>query len=192
MIISSFQTSSPTIISHDHHQHTPDTEHFCARVIHQTTKETITQYKRLKNDLAISDTWTTAFGKEFSNLAQSDHKTGTKGTSSIFLMTHAEIGQFSKDRTITYAWVVVNYHPQKANPTTSASWSAAIFSTTHVNLPPEWLISLCPKFYGTVSSLLKMQNSWALTSKTFTGAPHWINTNVCPITCVPGSHYLTI
>ena len=56
-----------------------DIEHFCAGVIHPTTGETITQYRKLARDPAMREVWSTAFGKEFGQMAQGDNKTGTKG-----------------------------------------------------------------------------------------------------------------
>ena len=48
-------------------------------------------------------------------MAQGDSKTGQKGTNAIFVMTHAEIPLIPTDRTITYARVVVDFCPQKAD-----------------------------------------------------------------------------
>ena len=69
----------------------PPLEHFCAPVVHPVTGESITSYKRLARDPLLRELWTTAMGKEFGNMAQGDRKTGTKGTDSIFVMTHNEI-----------------------------------------------------------------------------------------------------
>ena len=41
----------------------PDIEHFAAPVIHPTTGETVTSYKKLAKDPVTSDIWTKAFGK---------------------------------------------------------------------------------------------------------------------------------
>ena len=40
-------------------------EHYCAPVMHPVTGETITQYKKLKNDPLLKDIWETGLGKEF-------------------------------------------------------------------------------------------------------------------------------
>jgi hypothetical protein len=40
---------------------------------------------------------------------------GQKGTNSIFVMTHNEIKRIPSDRTVTYAWVVVDFHSQKVD-----------------------------------------------------------------------------
>jgi hypothetical protein len=49
-------------------------------------------------------------------MAQGDLKTGQKGTNSIFVMMHAEISNIPQNQTVTYARVVVNYGPEKADP----------------------------------------------------------------------------
>ena len=90
----------------------PDLEHFAgAGVVHPTTGVTITKYRTLANDPATRDIWTTAFGKELGSLAQGDHKTGTKGTHTIVFLDHQGVRNIPKDRTTTYACVVVDYRP---------------------------------------------------------------------------------
>ena len=42
-------------------------------------------------------------------MAQGDNKTGTKGTESLFVMTVYEIGNIPKDRTVSYASMVVGF-----------------------------------------------------------------------------------
>jgi hypothetical protein len=92
-------------------------EHLAMPMVHPTTGETISSYKKLMNDPATMDIWQTAFGKDFGGMAQGDNKTGQKGTNAIFVMTHKEILLIPADRTITYAWwVVVDFRPQKADP----------------------------------------------------------------------------
>ena len=80
-----------------------DITHFCAPVIHPMTGKVITQYKELSRDIELSNVWTTAFGKEFGNLTQGDHKTETKGTNAMFVMTPEQIKRIPADRVITYA-----------------------------------------------------------------------------------------
>ena len=46
-----------------------DINHMCAGMVHPTTGETITSYKKLIACPLLWDVWTTAFGKEFGNLA---------------------------------------------------------------------------------------------------------------------------
>jgi hypothetical protein len=64
---------------------------------------------------ATATIWQTAFGKDFSGMAQGDIKTGQKGTNSVFVMLHVEILNIPKNQLVTYARVVVHYHPQKAD-----------------------------------------------------------------------------
>eukprot|EP00804_Cyclotella_cryptica_P028752 CCRYP_008237-RA/>CCRYP_008237-RA protein AED:0.41 eAED:0.41 QI:0/0/0/1/0/0/2/0/217 len=93
-----------------------DIEHMCAGVVHPTTGEAITSYKKLIVCPLLREVWSTAFGKEFGNLAQGDNKTGEKGTSTMFAMTHTEIRNIPREQTITYGQVVVDYRPQKEDP----------------------------------------------------------------------------
>ena len=53
---------------------------------------------------------------EFGNLAQGDDKTGGKGTNSIFVMSHNDIANIPKGRTVTYGRIVIDYRTQKADP----------------------------------------------------------------------------
>ena len=97
-------------------QAVPHLELFCAPVVHPETGETITKYKALIKDPLLREIWMTAFGKEFGNLAQGDAKTGTKGTNAVFVMSHEEIKNIPKDRTVTYGRIVVDFRPQKEDP----------------------------------------------------------------------------
>ena len=86
-------------------------------MVHSTTGETITSYKRLMHNPATAEVWQTAFGKDFGGMAQGDDKTGQKGTNSIFVMTHAKIKQACADKvTFTYAKIVMDFCPQKEDP----------------------------------------------------------------------------
>jgi hypothetical protein len=40
----------------------------------------------------------------------------TKGTNTIFFLSHADICNIPSDRTVTYARIVINHHPQKEDP----------------------------------------------------------------------------
>jgi hypothetical protein len=97
-------------------QTTCDLSEFCAPVIHPTTGETITKYKLLQKDPLLRQLWERAFGKEFGNLAQGDNATNTPGTNSIVVLTHDQIQNIPKDRTVTYTTIVVDYRPQKKDP----------------------------------------------------------------------------
>jgi hypothetical protein len=65
--------------------------HFASPMVHPTTGETISSYKRLMNDPETAKVWQTAFGKDFSEMAQEEDKMGQKGTNSVFVMTLNEI-----------------------------------------------------------------------------------------------------
>jgi hypothetical protein len=80
------------------------------------TGNTISSYKQLMHNPATVETWQTAFGKDFGGMAKGDNKTGQKGMNSMFVVTHSEIPHIPKDRTVTYTHVIVDFHPQKADP----------------------------------------------------------------------------
>jgi hypothetical protein len=71
-------------------------------MVHPTTGETISSYKRLMHDPATAEVWQMVFCKDFGDMAQGDNKTGQKGTNSIFVMTHDEIKLIPKTQTVTY------------------------------------------------------------------------------------------
>ena len=91
-------------------------DHFCAPITHPVTGESITSYNKLMRDPTLAPVWARAFGKEFGNLAQGDDLTQTPGTNAIFVLTHDQIKSIPRDRTVTYARVVVDYRPQKQDP----------------------------------------------------------------------------
>jgi hypothetical protein len=89
-------------------------EHLCNGVVHPVTNETITKYEKLANDPLMKVIWQKAMCKELGRLAQGY---GDKeGTNTIFFMTIEEIKRIPKDRTVTYARIVVDYRPQKDDP----------------------------------------------------------------------------
>jgi hypothetical protein len=65
---------------------------------------------------ATSEIWQMAVGKDFGGMAQGDNKMVQNGTNSIFVMTNEEIACIPPNHTVTYARVVVNFCPQKADP----------------------------------------------------------------------------
>jgi hypothetical protein len=85
-------------------------------MIHPIMGETISSYKWLMKDPTTAETLQTAFGKDFGGMAQGNQKTGQKGTNSIFVMTHKEIGPIPKSQTVTSARIIVDFCPQKADP----------------------------------------------------------------------------
>jgi hypothetical protein len=80
-----------------------DYEQLAMPMVHPTTGEAISSYKRLMHNPATSETWQTAFGKDFGGMAQDDEKTGQKGKNSIFVMTHDKIAHIPRNQTVTYA-----------------------------------------------------------------------------------------
>jgi hypothetical protein len=84
-----FITSSPNT-----YRNNLDIDFFANPVIHPVTGATITRYQTLAKDPITRDTWTTAFGKEFGNLAQGDQQTNTKGTDCIFVCPTTRLPSF--------------------------------------------------------------------------------------------------
>jgi hypothetical protein len=91
-------------------------EHYAMPMIHPTTGELISSYKRLMNNPNTAEVWMTAFGKDFSGMSQGDNKKGQKGTNAMFVMSLQDIPNIPKDRIVAYARVVVNHCPQKTDP----------------------------------------------------------------------------
>ncbi len=56
-----------------------------------------------------------AFGKDFGGMSQGNNKTGQKGTNAMFIMLPSDIPNILKNRVVTYARVVVDHCPQKAD-----------------------------------------------------------------------------
>eukprot|EP00956_Cyclotella_meneghiniana_P024846 scaffold50598_cov53-Cyclotella_meneghiniana.AAC.3 len=67
-------------------------------VVHPVTKETITNYEKLANDPVMQEVWTKAMCTELGRLAQGYY--GKEGTNTFFFMTHEEIKNIPKDRTV--------------------------------------------------------------------------------------------
>eukprot|EP00804_Cyclotella_cryptica_P022237 CCRYP_017934-RA/>CCRYP_017934-RA protein AED:0.24 eAED:0.19 QI:0/0/0/1/1/1/2/0/738 len=112
---------TPTKPDEQQHVFMVDTEldHVCNGVVHPITKETITKYEKLANDPTLQDVWTKAMCNELGRLAQGWD--GKQGTDTIFFMTHDEIKRIPRDRTVTYARIVVDYRHKRATPIVSAS-----------------------------------------------------------------------
>ena len=92
-----------------------DIEEYCYDVVHPVTKETITRYRKLNKDPLLKDLWIKAMSKELHHLTQGCPGV-TKGTNSIFYLSHADICKISQDRTVTYARIVIDHQPQKEDP----------------------------------------------------------------------------
>eukprot|EP00804_Cyclotella_cryptica_P013526 CCRYP_017242-RB/>CCRYP_017242-RB protein AED:0.48 eAED:0.48 QI:0/0/0/1/1/1/2/0/137 len=135
----------------------------CAGVVHPTTGETITSYKKLIACPLLRDVWTTAFGKEFEIL----HK-GTR----------KQVKNIPKDRTVTYGRVVVDYRPQKGDPNrVRITAGGNLIKDYPGELTTRRRTSLHPRFCGTVSSAQQVQSSWALTSRVSTSRQCWTAQN---------------
>jgi hypothetical protein len=108
----------PTLLAQHHKQYTGpliDIEDCCYGVVHPVTKETIIHYRKLIKDPLLKELWLKAMSKELHRLAQG--YTGvTKGTDTIFYLSHADICKIPQDRTVTYARVVIDHRPQKEDP----------------------------------------------------------------------------
>ncbi len=92
-------------------------EHYASPMVHPTTGETISSYKKLMNDPETAEVWQTALGKDFGGMCQGDDKTGQKGTNAMFVMTHDKIAQALRaKRVFTYGNPVVDHRPQKEDP----------------------------------------------------------------------------
>ena len=91
-------------------------EHLEMPMVHPVTGETISSYKKLKNNPVTVETWMTAFGKKIGGMAQGNNKTGQKGTKAIFVMSHIEIALIPSDRIFTYAGIIVDHRLQKKDP----------------------------------------------------------------------------
>ena len=85
----------------------------CNGVVHSVTKETITRYYTLARVPVLWYVWQKAMCKDLEHSAQ-EYK-GTEDTITMCILTNDQIRQIHKDRTVIYAWVVVDYRLWKAN-----------------------------------------------------------------------------
>ena len=72
-------------------------------------------YRQLITNKDTRETWLLSMCKELGRLSQG-YKGHTEGTNTINFMDIDQIRQIPKDRTITYARIVVDYRPQKQDP----------------------------------------------------------------------------
>jgi hypothetical protein len=91
-------------------------EYYAMPVVHPVTGEHITSYQHLMQDPLTSKVWMTAFRKKIGGMTQGDEKTGTKGTTAMFVMNPKDIPNIPKNQPLTYAKVVIAYRPQKEDP----------------------------------------------------------------------------
>lgn len=85
-----------------------------AGVVNPETGETITKYDKLLQIPALRQIWSKAMCKELGRLAQGYGD--EKGTDTIQFMSVDEIRAIPKNKTVTYARIVVDYRPQKKDP----------------------------------------------------------------------------
>jgi hypothetical protein len=58
----------------------------------------------------------TAFRKDFRSMTQGDEKTGTTGTSAMFVINPEDVPHIPKNQPPMYAKVVIAHRPQKEDP----------------------------------------------------------------------------
>jgi hypothetical protein len=85
-----------------------------AGVVNPDTGETVTKYEQLLKIPSMRKIWSAAMCKELGRLANGWK--GEQGTETVEFMSIDEIKQIPKDRTVTYARIVVDYRPQKGDP----------------------------------------------------------------------------
>jgi hypothetical protein len=66
----------PKLVPVAYEDNVPNFAHFVSPMIHPTTGETISSYKRLMNDPETAKVWQTVLGKDFGGMAQREDKTG--------------------------------------------------------------------------------------------------------------------
>ena len=114
LIINNNQDSTTKPIEEIHLQE--NLQHFCALVIHPTTGEIISSYKRLVTGPEFRDVWETGFGKEWGGLAQGDKRMGTKGTNTLIILQPNQVHMTPNGQVLIYANIVVDCRPQKEDP----------------------------------------------------------------------------
>ncbi len=82
-------------------------------VVHPMTDETIPKYQHLVDKPLLYEVWMKAMCNDLVRLAQGHDE--VNGTDMIHFMSLEEITKISKDRTVMYAYIVVDYHKQKAD-----------------------------------------------------------------------------
>jgi hypothetical protein len=92
----------------------PTIKHQMNAVIHPTTGKSMS-YEQLIADSATRALWDGKMAKELGRLAQGLPNI-TEGTNTIVFMSHEDIANIPKDRTVTYARIVVDFRPQKSDP----------------------------------------------------------------------------
>jgi hypothetical protein len=90
-------------------QHNINIEEVCNGILHPINKEMITKYTKLMEDPDLKGLWVPAMSKELHCLAQGKEGV-TFGSNTIFYLTRDEIRGIPKDRTVTYARIVIDHH----------------------------------------------------------------------------------
>ncbi len=101
----------PKSLSKHHKQYTGpliDTKEYCYDVVYPVTKETITHYRKLIKDTLLKDLWIKTMSKELHHLAQRCPGV-TKGTNTIFYLSHADICKIPQSRRVTCAHIVIDH-----------------------------------------------------------------------------------
>jgi hypothetical protein len=96
------------------HETQRTTQQYANAVLHPTTGKAMS-YEQLMKDPLTKAVWISAMTKELARLAQGMDGI-TTGTYTVFYLTHDKIQNIPKDRTLTYARIVVDYRPQKQDP----------------------------------------------------------------------------
>ena len=73
------------------------------------------KYQKLFKQDSTPEIWELAMYKDLGTLSQG-YKSLFEGTNTLLFMSHEEIRDIPPDKTVTYAQIVVDYRPQKANP----------------------------------------------------------------------------
>jgi hypothetical protein len=92
-----------------------DIKEHCCRVVHPTTYQTITQYKKLQHKPDLKHLWVPAMSKEVHQLEQGK-PTVTNGTNKIFFYSPKQVWYIPINRTVRYGQIVINHCPQKRRP----------------------------------------------------------------------------
>ena len=92
----------------------PPIELHVNNVIDEETGESQSYEQLIKNPKTRA-TWIKSMCKELGRIAQG-YKNLENGTNTVFFMTHNEIKNTPKDRTVTHTRIVADYRPQKEDP----------------------------------------------------------------------------
>jgi hypothetical protein len=143
-------------------------EYLAMPMIHPTTGETITSYKKMMHDPATIEIWQTAFGKDFGGMAQGDNKMGQKGMNSIFVMTNDKSLLIPADQMVTYARVGVDFHPKKADPHQIQITAGGDLINYLGELTTRTAdLTISKLMWNSILSTKEVQNSCASTSRIF-------------------------